>query len=205
MNVGDDMRYILMGVVGLALLLLATLDMVEQANANSGMSVEGDSAFVTYVHNIGADSAQAHFAFGTAAPYLTMSLLPIAGVTNVMLISDEVMDLDSIGGHHVLIEVYDDDVIIDSMIGVWYHENYATLYDTLTDIHGDLYILMAYLGACDDCYMVLYPADGTANKDSTVMFDPSLGADSAVGKVVWNHNNAADVYDTAYFYYNPWD
>jgi hypothetical protein len=206
MNIGDAMvkRLIFVFVLSSSLALIAAFYPTD-GNANSGMSVEGDSAFVTYVHSVAVDSAQAHFAFGTASPYLTMSLLPIAGADNVMLVSDEVMDLDSIGGHYVLIEVWDAGAVVDSMVGVWYHENYATLRDTLTDIHGDLYVLMAYLGACDDCYMQMYPKDGSPNKDSTLVFDPSLGADSAVGKVVWMHSNTAGVYDTAYFYYDPWD
>lgn len=65
--------------------------------------------------------------------------------------------------------------------------------------------LAMFFGACDGCYQRLYPEGGTANKDSAIIIDPSLGNDSLVGKVVFYHGTTPSVYDSAYFYYDePW-
>jgi hypothetical protein len=50
-----------------------------------------------------------------------------------------------------------------------------------------------------------YPEGGLANKDSTIIIDPSLGADSLVGKVIYLHGTVDDVADSSYFYLDePW-
>jgi hypothetical protein len=65
--------------------------------------------------------------------------------------------------------------------------------------------LVYYWGACDDCYYRLYPEGGFANKDSALIIDPSLGADSLVGKITYRHGTEDDVVDTSYFYVDePW-
>jgi len=64
--------------------------------------------------------------------------------------------------------------------------------------------LAYFFGACDECYYRLYPEGGLANKDSAIMIDPSLGADSLVGKIIFIHGTVEAVYDTAYFYRAPW-
>lgn len=68
----------------------------------------------------------------------------------------------------------------------------------------DLDMIAAYMGACDSCYQRLYPEGGTANKDSVIIIDPSLGADSLVAKIVFIHGVTPSVYDTSYFYIAPW-
>lgn len=64
--------------------------------------------------------------------------------------------------------------------------------------------LISYMGACDSCYQRLYPEGGTSNKDSVVIIDPSLGADSLVAKIIFKHGTTPSVYDTSYFYIAPW-
>lgn len=65
--------------------------------------------------------------------------------------------------------------------------------------------LIMFFGACDGCYQILYPRSGTANKDSVIIIDPSLGNDSLVGKVVFYHGTTPSVYDSSYFYIDePW-
>jgi len=65
--------------------------------------------------------------------------------------------------------------------------------------------LVAFFGACDDCYYRLFPAGGAANKDSMIVIDPSQsGADTLLGKIVWKHGTVPAVYDSAYFYRKPW-
>lgn len=61
-----------------------------------------------------------------------------------------------------------------------------------------------YWGACDGCYQRLYPVNGTPNKDSIIVIDPSMGADSLVAKVEYRHNETQSVVDTVYFYKRPW-
>ena len=61
-----------------------------------------------------------------------------------------------------------------------------------------------YWGACDGCYQRMYPEDGSPNKDSVIMIDPSMGADSLVAKFEYRHNNTPSVVDSGYFYKRPW-
>jgi len=61
-----------------------------------------------------------------------------------------------------------------------------------------------FWGACDECYFRAYPEGGQANKDSLIIIDPSLGADSLVAKIIYKHGTVSAVCDTAYFYKSPW-
>jgi hypothetical protein len=153
-----------------------------------GQSVEGDSTLVTLTYLEAIDSAQAIFSFGESAGYVTMSLLPIAGTSNDVLVSDAKMDLDSIGLHFVLIEVWNGDAIVDTVVGTWYHDA--------------VYLVQAYLGAGEGMYQILYPRDGSANKDSVIVVDGRRpGDDSLVAKIRWHHINDASVYDSSYAFF----
>lgn len=77
----------------------------------------------------------------------------------------------------------------------------------VADIVGkipDLDALIRYFGACDNCYQRLFPLGGVANKDSVIIIDPSLGADSLIAKIRFFHGTTPSVYDSAYFYIAPW-
>ena len=75
----------------------------------------------------------------------------------------------------------------------------------IADIQAELDGLVMYFGACDGCYQILYPRSGTANKDSVIIIDPSLGNDSLVGKIVFYHGTTPSVYDSSYFFKDePW-
>lgn len=187
----------------LGILLFALQDV---HGSGYGSSFEGDSTVVTYVHHVEVDSAHCRFAFGEAVPYDSAFLYPVAGVTNKMLIADDKLDLDSAGAHVVSIIVYDDDVVIDTTYGLWLHDVVTpVLIDTLRYLSDMSEALAAYFGTCDECYQILYPRDGTANKDSVIIVDPSRGADSLRGKIIWHHDNVAGVYDSSYFYFDePW-
>ena len=75
----------------------------------------------------------------------------------------------------------------------------------IADIQAELDGLVMYFGACDGCYQILYPRSGTANKDSVIVIDPSLGNDSLVGKIVFYHGTTQSVYDSTYYYIDePW-
>ncbi len=92
-------------------------------------------------------------------------------------------------------------VIGDSL----YSERMDSLVSLLIDVKGRVLDLVYYWGACDDCYYRLFPEGGSANKDSAIIIDPSLGADSLVGKVLWLHGTAPTIVDTAFFYRDdPW-
>lgn len=72
-----------------------------------------------------------------------------------------------------------------------------TLFETLV-------ALSKYFGACDDCYQILYPEDGSLNKDSVFIIDPSLtGADTLIGLIIFQHSEEPSVYDTSYFDVDP--
>ena len=174
-------------------------------SANYGTSMEGDSTIVTYVHHLAADSAHARFAFGKSNPYDSAHLYPISGASNVILVADDKLDLDSVGTHLVTIRVWIGGAVADTSIGVWRHVDDALLLDTLRYQTDMLDAVAVFLGACDGCYMRMYPEGGTANKDSVVIIDPSMGADSLRGKVVWYHGTTPSVYDSSYYYYDePW-
>ena len=80
-----------------------------------------------------------------------------------------------------------------------------SLLSMLTNVKGRVLDLVYYWGACDDCYYRLFPEGGSPNKDSAIIIDPSLGADSLVGKVIYLHGTDETVVDTAYFYRDePW-
>jgi len=85
-------------------------------------------------------------------------------------------------------------VVLDSL------ENMEAWIAQQTEVAG----LIAFLGACDECYQRLYPEGGQANKDSVVIIDPSLGADSLIAKIVFKHGTTPTVYDSSYFYLAPW-
>jgi hypothetical protein len=62
-----------------------------------------------------------------------------------------------------------------------------------------------FWGACDSCYQILFPEDGSSNKDSAYVINPKeAGADTLVGRVLYHHSNVPSVYDSAYFYRAPW-
>lgn len=75
--------------------------------------------------------------------------------------------------------------------------------DTVMHV-ADLDNLIYFWGACDSCYYRLFPEEGQANKDSSIVINPKLGADSLVGKIIFKHGTVPSVYDTAYFYRAPW-
>lgn len=75
--------------------------------------------------------------------------------------------------------------------------------DFKADVTG-VAALQYLFGACDSCYQRLYPEDGSANKDSVIVINPSLGADSLVAKVWFKHSNVAAVYDTSFLFLAPW-
>ena len=192
--------------VSVLFLVFATLvPMKREVSAgNYGSSSERDSTIVTYVHHVAADSAHARFAFGETAPYDSAFLYPIAGASNKMLLADDKLNLDSVGTHFVPILVWIGGAVADTTIGVWMHHD-ALLLDTLRYQTDLLDAVTVFLGACDGCYMRLYPEGGTANKDSVVIIDPSKGNDSLRGKIVWYHGTSPSVYDSSYFYYDePW-
>ena len=78
----------------------------------------------------------------------------------------------------------------------------------MTDIDSVLVLsehLAHFWAACDLCYEIHFPADGTANKDSSYLINPGLaGSDTLVAKVEFKHSNVADVADSSYYYLNPW-
>jgi hypothetical protein len=86
---------------------------------------------------------------------------------------------------------------------------YTVRVDSILSILGtvtaDVLDIAYYWGACDGCYYRLFPESGTPNKDSAIMIDPSRGADSLVGKIIYLHGTEDAVVDTAYFYRDePW-
>jgi len=86
-----------------------------------------------------------------------------------------------------------------------YSERMDSVVNLLINVKGRVLDLVYYWGACDDCYYRLYPEGGLADKDSAIIIDPSLGADSLVGKVIYNHGTDIEVVDSAYFYRDdPW-
>lgn len=86
-----------------------------------------------------------------------------------------------------------------------YSERMNSLETLLIEVKGYSLDLAYYWGACDGCYYRLYPEGGSPNKDSAIIIDPSLGADSLVGKVIYLHGTDEIVVDTAYFYRDePW-
>lgn len=176
---------------------LMYVSFVPVSAGNYGSSTENDSTVVTYIHKTNADSAHCSFAFGQGDPYDSVFMYPVAGVTNTKLIADAKLDLDSIGAHHVMITVFDDDVIIDTVYGVWMHTD-----DKIRT--GMMNQMVAFTGACDSCYIREYPEGGNPNKDSIIVINPALGDDSLVGKVLFLHGTIPGVYDTAFFYYAPW-
>jgi len=166
---------------------------------NYGMSTEGDSTIVTYTHHVAADSAHCAFRFGgdnlEVAAYDSVFLFPVGGgVDGIHLIADGKLDLDSIGMHNVMITVFDGGDIIDTTFGGWYHDGYSAT----TNAYAAN--LVGFFGACEGCIQRMFPFDGSPNKDSMWVYDPALGADSVIGRLIWNHSNSADVYDTATFY-----
>lgn len=91
-----------------------------------------------------------------------------------------------------------------------YHDSlYTVRVDSILSILGtvtaDVLDIAYYWGACDGCYYRLFPESGTPNKDSAIVIDPSRGADSLVGKVIYLHGTEDAVVDTSYFYRDePW-
>ena len=208
MRLAKFVRYLPQGVFLLllgTLLLLAPVFRGVSLAGNYGSSMEGDSTVVTYVHHVAADSAHARFAFGEAAPYDSAHLYPISGSSNAVLVAGDKLDLDSVGTHLVTVRVWIGGAVADTSIGAWRHEDDALVLDTLRYQSDMLEMLTVFFGACDGCYVRMYPEGGAANKDSAVVIDPSMGADSLRGKVVWYHGTVPSVYDTSAFYYDePW-
>lgn len=86
-----------------------------------------------------------------------------------------------------------------------YNERMDSLLTVLVEVKGYSLDLAYYWGACDGCYYRLFPEGGLADKDSAIIIDPSQGADSLVGKVVYLHGTDVQIVDTVYFYRNePW-
>lgn len=86
-----------------------------------------------------------------------------------------------------------------------YNARMDSLLTVLVEVKGYSLDLAYYWGACDGCYYRLYPEGGLADKDSAIIIDPSQGADSLVGKVVYLHGTDVEIVDTVYFYRDePW-
>ena len=86
-----------------------------------------------------------------------------------------------------------------------YNERMDSLLTLLVNVKGRTLDLVYYWGACNGCYYRLFPEGGVTNKDSVIIIDPSLGADSLVGKIIYLHGTEPTVYDSAYFYRDePW-
>jgi len=179
---------------------------------NYGSSVEGDSTVVAYTHHTEADSAHCAFIYGgkdaETNAYDSSFLYPVGGGTDGLhLIADNYLDLDSAGMHVVRIITFNGGAVIDTTYGGWFHDVVSpTLLDTLRTHTVILQTFEAYWGTCDGCYTILYPRDGSANKDSAIVIDPSqTGSDTLRGKTVWFHNNVPGVYDSSYYYFSwPW-
>ena len=184
-------------IIGMALIALWPVAMPYAGNY--GSSSESDSTIVTYTHHVVADSAHCAFRFGGANletdAYDSAFLYPVGGgVDGLHLIADALLDLDSTGMHTVMITVFDGGVVIDTSFGGWFHDA------SNQGISVEVGNLVGFFGACDGCYQRMFPFDGSANKDSMWVIDQSLGNDSVIGRLIWDHSNVADVYDTARFY-----
>ena len=104
-------------------------------------------------------------------------------------------------GFSTLTETELRDAIGDSL----YNTRMDSLLTILVEVKGYSLDLAYYWGACDGCYYRLYPEGGLADKDSAIIIDPSQGADSLVGKVVYLHGTDVEIVDTVYFYRDePW-
>lgn len=196
----------MLGFVALVSMVWYSGVTVERVEAgNYGMSTKGDSTIVTYTHHVNADSAHCAFRYGgkdlATNAYDSIFLYPVGGgVDGIHLIADDYLDLDSIGAHTVMITVFDGGAIIDTTFGVWVHDV------ANQDLNDMIYDIVAYWGACDSCYQIMWPRDGSSNKDSMWVIDPSRGDDSLVGMVRWHHSNVPSVYDSSYFYFDePWE
>lgn len=98
---------------------------------NFGQSTEGDSTIVTYTHQFALDSAWITFAFGYSNPYDSVKASPITGSGTHKQLKSTYLNLDSIGTHYVMVKAFIGGAIVDTVVGVWLHEDYARGLDSL--------------------------------------------------------------------------
>ena len=83
-----------------------------------------------------------------------------------------------------------------SFLNNYYSQVSQSVTDSIERVDGMLDLFAAFWGACDSCFSVYYPEDGTSPKDSVVIFD-SLGV--ARGKITYFHSNVGAVLDSILF------
>lgn len=202
---------------------------------HDGSSTQGKETTVTWSYTSVCDSAWMVFGYDgdagdpdSANMYDSLKLVQCFSGTGKELCGDG-LDLDSIGSHVVRMYCFSGDAVVGIRVGKWEQKAADWSTHSASDVwaedtggvaltkyggaildHLDSNLVLSeniahFWGACDLCYEIHFPADGTANKDSSYLIDPSLsGSDTLVAKVVFKHSNVADVADSSYYYLNPW-
>lgn len=105
---------ILIGAI-IALILFASPDV---ESGNYGSSIQGDSTAVNVTFNAARDSAWIVFASPDDNPYDSVKAVPLYGASSRYL-EAPYLDLDSLGGHSVVVRGFSGDAWVDTIHAEW--------------------------------------------------------------------------------------